>query len=95
MTYFLNKKFKDKHLAGGYLAINKSTIEQLPLVVASNMEQIAIINLVIQIQQLALKGSYSIKDPSEKQIQIEKQINVIVYKLYDVGDDDIISIEES
>jgi hypothetical protein len=29
--YFLNR-FKDKHLAGGYLAINKTTIEEFPLV---------------------------------------------------------------
>jgi len=32
LTYYLNIEFKDKHLAGGYLAINKSTIEELPLV---------------------------------------------------------------
>lgn len=32
LTYYLVKEFADKHLAGGYLAINKSTIEQLPLV---------------------------------------------------------------
>jgi type I restriction-modification system DNA methylase subunit len=32
LTFYLNKEFKDKHLAGGYLAINKSTIEELPLV---------------------------------------------------------------
>jgi len=32
MTYYLLKEFSDKHLAGGYLAINKSTLEQLPIV---------------------------------------------------------------
>lgn len=32
LTYYFKNKFKDKHLAGGYLAINKSTIEQFPLV---------------------------------------------------------------
>jgi hypothetical protein len=32
LTYYLVTEFKDKHLAGGYLAINKSTIEELPLV---------------------------------------------------------------
>lgn len=37
MTHYLLKEFADKHLAGGYLAINKSTIEQLPLVgIAAN-----------------------------------------------------------
>lgn len=32
MTYYLLKEFADKHLAGGYLAINKSTLEQLPII---------------------------------------------------------------
>ncbi|MBD3799785.1 MAG: Eco57I restriction-modification methylase domain-containing protein, partial [Epsilonproteobacteria bacterium] len=31
LTYYLQTNFKEKHLAGGYLAINKNTIEQLPL----------------------------------------------------------------
>lgn len=38
ITYYLNIEFKDKHLAGGYLAINKSTIEELPLVYTENQE---------------------------------------------------------
>jgi hypothetical protein len=29
---YLRENFRDKHLAGGYLAINKSTIERLPMV---------------------------------------------------------------
>jgi hypothetical protein len=36
LTYYLNIEFKDKHLAGGYLAINKSTIEELPLMFSEN-----------------------------------------------------------
>ena len=32
MTDFIVTKFKEKHLAGGYLAINKNTLEKLPLV---------------------------------------------------------------
>ncbi|WP_242529666.1 Eco57I restriction-modification methylase domain-containing protein [Psychroflexus sp. ALD_RP9] len=40
ITFYLINEFKDKHLAGGYLAINKSTIEQLPLVRASHNEQL-------------------------------------------------------
>jgi hypothetical protein len=31
MSNYLRERFHDKHLAGGYLAINKSTIEQLPM----------------------------------------------------------------
>jgi len=31
-SYYFVRKFKDKHLAGGYLAINKSTIHEFPLI---------------------------------------------------------------
>jgi|GEM_PF-511638 len=34
MSEYINEQFHEKHLAGGYLAINKSTLEQLPLVSA-------------------------------------------------------------
>jgi hypothetical protein len=36
LSHYLNIKFKDKHLAGGYLAINKSTLEELPIVKIEN-----------------------------------------------------------
>src|SRR5690606_31910114 len=36
LSHYLNIKFKDKHLAGGYLAINKSTLEELPIVKIDN-----------------------------------------------------------
>jgi type I restriction-modification system DNA methylase subunit len=42
LTYYLNIEFKDKHLAGGYLAINKSTIELLPLVYTNNQEELSL-----------------------------------------------------
>jgi hypothetical protein len=38
LTYYLNVEFKDKHLAGGYLAINKSTIEELPLIICEDQQ---------------------------------------------------------
>jgi len=39
LTYYLKTEFHDKHLAGGYLAINKSTIDYLPLVEISKNDQ--------------------------------------------------------
>ncbi len=38
MTHYLLKEFADKHLAGGYLAINKSTLEQLPIVTPNSIQ---------------------------------------------------------
>jgi hypothetical protein len=53
-TYYLNIKFQDKHLAGGYLAINKSTIEKLPIIEVSAENQKPIIemaNLMIELNE--------------------------------------------
>jgi type I restriction-modification system DNA methylase subunit/REP element-mobilizing transposase RayT len=45
LTYYLVNEFKDKHLSGGYLAINKSTIQELPLVHISPEAQLPFIEL--------------------------------------------------
>ncbi|MCO6147385.1 Eco57I restriction-modification methylase domain-containing protein [Flavobacterium sp. NRK1] len=47
-SYYFRKKFKDKHLAGGYLAINKSTIEEFPLIEMTKANQ-SVIDILSQI----------------------------------------------
>ena len=42
LSFYFIHKFKDKHLAGGYLAINKSTIEKLPLEYINNQLPLSI-----------------------------------------------------
>lgn len=42
MTEYITTKFKEKHLAGGYLAINKNTLEKLPLVDVPEETQIVL-----------------------------------------------------
>ncbi len=80
LSYYLNKRFKDKHLAGGYLAINKSTIEALPFVNLKSNHQDEISKLVDKIISLKQQG----KDSSEQ----EKKIDELVYKLYDIKPDE-------
>ena len=62
ITFYLIKEFKDKHLAGGYLAINKSTIEQLPLVEISHQEQYPF----IENAELMLTLNKELQDQSQK-----------------------------
>ncbi|OQX98891.1 MAG: hypothetical protein B6I24_04135 [Bacteroidetes bacterium 4572_128] len=62
MSSYITKKFKDKHLAGGYLSINKNTIEQYPIV--------------------EIKTS-----------KLEKEIDILVYKLYNLTKEEIKIIE--
>ncbi|TAH03863.1 MAG: hypothetical protein EAZ15_01545 [Sphingobacteriales bacterium] len=80
LSYYLNIKFKDKHLAGGYLAINKSTIEQLPFVN---------IPLILQNKIAALVDKIiSQKQQGEDTKNYENQIDKLVYQLYDITEDE-------
>jgi len=93
-TYFLNIKFKDKHLAGGYLAINKSTIEQLPLKEVSSEKQKKFIKLAEKILTITKKKDYL--DDKEKQVEVknlEKNIDQLVYDLYELKPGEIKLIE--
>ena len=77
VTEYLTKEFYDKHLAGGYLAINKSTIEQILLPKdISYGEQSRIADLVMRIQ--SLKRDNVDCDTS----QYEQEIESIVSKFY-------------
>jgi len=86
-TWFLRNKFKAKHLAGGYLAINKSTIEELPMYPATLTQQEPIIALVEQI--LAAKQQDMLADTTE----LEDKIDLFVYKLYDLNYDEVLIID--
>jgi hypothetical protein len=87
-SYYLRTKFKDKHLAGGYLAINKSTIEKLPFKLAEN-------HIQEEIGKLANKILDSkIANPYVDTCDLESQIDKLVYQIYDLTDEEIIKIEQ-
>ncbi len=86
-SYYLINKFKDKHLAGGYLAINKSTIEQLPFSVEDERLQEIIGNLAREI--LSIKHANPASDTS----MLESEIDKLVYHIYDLSYDDVILID--
>jgi len=89
LTYFLQQKFVDKHLAGGYLAINKSTLEQLPLVDVPPARQQTIITLVNRI--LAVKE----REPEADTSALESEIDRHVYALYGLTKEEIAIVEGS
>ena len=77
LTYYFKIKFKDKHLAGGYLAINKGTIEQFPVPQLSlNTEQ--------KLTQLSRKLHLG-KLLEEERIQMENQIDILVFKSFNIN----------
>jgi len=88
-SYYLMNKFRDKHLAGGYLAINKSTIEQLPFKIAEDESQTIIINNVKTI--LKAKSANLSADTTA----LESEIDRLVYQLYGLTEEEIKIVEET
>lgn len=86
-SFYLRSKFKDKHLAGGYLAINKSTIEQLPFVEADAATQELISSNAKKITQLKKNN------PDADTSLLDREIDRLVYKLYNLTDEEIAVIE--
>ena len=86
ISYFLNIEFEEKHLAGGYLAINKSTIEQLPFVQSSKDVEIEIAELAKRLQE----NDYEDKLRDELREELDKKI----YDIYNIDDEEIKKIEE-
>ena len=95
LTYYLNEKFRDKHLAGGYLAINKSTIEKLPLVESKPQEQKEVIQVVDKILEITEgKNSLSEKDKKEKIRELQDRIDPLVYRIYGLNEKEVAMVEK-
>ena len=79
MTYYVKKKFKDVHLAGGYLAINKNLIQEYPLPNNPNKDKLKLIS------ELAKKLNLhtNIDD------NIMHEIDILVYELYGLNKKEI------
>lgn len=76
LTYYFLIKFKDKHLAGGYLAINKSTIEEFPLVNVPKPIQKKLAELS--------KKAHKLSADNKSIEHLEIEIDNLVYKLYEL-----------
>jgi len=75
LTYYLNIEFHDKHLAGGYLAINKSTLEYLPIIRTSEDNELLIANItrvIIEKKNLFLQLTAKFQTYLQSQFPLEK-----------------------
>ena len=86
---YFSEKFKDKALAGGYLAINKNTIEEIPYIEPTQKVKEEIIAISKQIHLTTRQN------PASNINALEKQIDQLVYNLYELTDDEIKIVEES
>ena len=89
MTYYLKTKFYEKHLAGGYLAINKNILEMLPFVETD-------INSQVEMALLYDKMIIAIEnDDKNEKIKSQRCIDEKVYQIYGLTPEEIAIVEES
>jgi type I restriction-modification system DNA methylase subunit len=104
MNYIFNGLFESKHLAGGYLAINKTQLEQLPIRVIdfNNTEDVKMHDEMVRLveRMMDLKKRYHDTEDARLRQQLDhaikatdEQIDNLVYKLYNLTDEEIRVVE--
>jgi len=80
---------------GKILELYKEPLSEIPIKKISESEQKPFINLVDQILEITSARDYNPKNPPVKQKGLEKQIDELVYKLYDLTEEEIEIVENS
>jgi len=106
LSYLFRLRFQAKHLAGGFLAINKGQLQQLPIRVIDSSsdaeveKQRAVIAAVERMCSLCEKRLHA-KSTHETTVfagQItatDREIDRLVYELYELTDDEIRIVEDA
>ncbi len=90
MSWYARENFKDKHMSGGYLGLNKGNLEKLPMFELTKSNKptadkiIALVDKILQAKE---------KDPKDNTQGLEKEIDALVYQLYNLTDEEIKIIE--
>ncbi|GAA7485635.1 class I SAM-dependent DNA methyltransferase [Helicobacter pylori] len=91
MSWYARENFKDKHMSGGYLGLNKGNLEKLPMFELEKSNQPTADKIIALVDKiLALKE----KDPKANTQKLEKEIDALAYQLYHLTDEEIKIIEE-
>ncbi|GAA9860150.1 class I SAM-dependent DNA methyltransferase [Helicobacter pylori] len=91
MTYFYKKKFFPTHMQGGAFGFDTLSVETIPIpqITEKNQELadkiIALVDKILQTKE---------KDPKANTQRLEKEIDALVYQLYNLTDEEIKTIEE-
>ncbi len=90
MTYFYKKKFFPTHMQGGAFGFDTLSVETLPIpqITEKNQELAdkitALVDKILQAKE---------KDPKANTQELEKEIDALVYQLYNLTDEEIKTIE--
>ncbi|WP_120940884.1 DUF7149 domain-containing protein [Helicobacter pylori] len=91
MSWYARENFKDKHMSGGYLGLNKGNLEKLPMFELEKSNQPTADKIIALVDKI-LKSKE--KDPKANTKELEKEIDALVYQLYNLTDEEIKIIEE-
>jgi hypothetical protein len=93
LSYWMYARFGEKHLAGGYLTVNKANLEQLPLPDADEKTRLWVGSWAKAIQELQAGKRVQVCHNAEIVRRYMKEIDEAVYVLYDLKQDLIDTIE--
>jgi len=95
MNFFYNSYYGLIHLSGGYLKINSSYLKNMPIMFILKEKQKPFIQLVDQILPITKDDDYlDNPDKQAKVKRLEKEIDQLVYKLYELTPEEIKIVEE-
>jgi len=90
ISYWFASRFAARRLSGGFLAINKSQLEQIPIASATAAAQADIATAARTLSD-SIRRSGSAVDIA----RCERQLDALVYQLYELSDDAVQTVEAS
>ncbi|GAA6809172.1 hypothetical protein AOH130_04380 [Helicobacter pylori] len=91
MTYFYKKKFFSTHIQGGAFGFDTLSVETLPIPQITKSNQPTAHKITDCAKQILEAKE---KDPKANTQELEKEIDALVYQLYNLTDEEIKIIEE-
>ncbi len=91
MTYFYKKKFFSTHMQGGAFGFDTLSVETLPIPQITKSNQ-PTAHKITDCAKAILEAKE--KDPKVNTQKLEKEIDALVYQLYNLTDEEIKTIEE-
>ncbi|GAA8615908.1 class I SAM-dependent DNA methyltransferase [Helicobacter pylori] len=91
MSWYARENFKDKHMSGGYLGLNKGNLEKLPMFELTKSNKPTADKITALVDKILQAKA---KDPKTNTQELEKEIDALVYQLYNLTDEEIKTIED-
>ncbi len=90
MTYFYKKKFFPTHMQGGAFGFDTLSVETLPIPQITKSNQPTADKIIVLVDKILQTKE---KDPKANTQGLEKEIDALVYQLYNLTDEEIKIIE--